>query len=91
VVVISILTAFLSSPLSWVLREYPNHVYASNLSCVQVTDLMTCEEQNNEPSSSDGSDSGVVVEDEVDGSTSTLNKEDDEIPLIIPNISPTLG
>jgi hypothetical protein len=52
---------------------------------------MTCEEQKNEPSSSDGTDSGVVVEDEVDGSTSTLNKEDDEIPLIIPNISPTLG
>jgi hypothetical protein len=87
---ILIIAAFSSMPLSLDLYQEPNHVYASNLSCVQIPDLMRCEEQQNEPRSSDGGGSGVVVEDEVDGSASTSNKEDDEIPLIIPNISPTL-
>jgi len=89
VVIISILTAFSSVPMSWVLMEYPNHVYASNLSCVQITDLMTCEEQQNGLGSSDGSGSGVTDENEVDG-TFTSNNENDETPLIIPSISPTL-
>jgi len=83
------LTTFSSIPLSWVPDEYPNHVYASNLSCVQITDLMTCEEQRNGLRSPDGSGSGVANENEVDG-TSASNNENDEIPLIIPNISPTL-
>ncbi|MGH9979225.1 MAG: hypothetical protein ACRD8Z_25840, partial [Nitrososphaeraceae archaeon] len=70
------------------LHDYPNHVYASNLPCVQMTELMTCEEQQNGLGSSGGS-RGMVDENEVDG-TSTSNNENDEIPLIIPNISPTL-
>ena len=72
-----------------VLHEYPNYAYASNLSCVQITELMTCEEQQNGSRSSDGTGSGIADENEVDG-TSASNNENDEIPLIIPNISPTL-
>ena len=83
----SILTAFSSTSLSWVLHGYPTHVYARNLSCVQMTELMPCEEQQNGLGSSGGS-RGVAGENEVDD-TST-NNENDEIPLIIPTISPTL-
>jgi hypothetical protein len=85
----SILTAFSSISLSWVLHEYPNQVYASNLSCVQIGDLMTCEEQQNGLGSSDDSGSGVTDENEVDR-TFTSSNENDETPLIIPSISPTL-
>ena len=89
VVIISILITFSSISLSWVPHEYPNHVYASNLSCVQITELMTCEEQQNGSRSSDGTGSGIADENEVDG-TSASNNENDEIPLIIPDFSPTL-
>jgi hypothetical protein len=81
------LTIFSSISMSWVVYLFPNHLYASNISCNRITDLMTCEEQQNGQTSSDGS---AVVVDDVDG-TSTSNSENDEIPLIIPNISPTLN
>jgi hypothetical protein len=86
---ILIIAAFSSIPLSLNLYQEPNHVYASIISCIQNTDPTTCEQQRNGLGSSDGG-SGVADENEVDGSTSTSNKEDDEIPLIIPSISPTL-
>jgi hypothetical protein len=63
VAAILIIAAFSSMPLSLDLYLIPNHVYASNLSCMQIPDLMRCEEQQNEPRSSDGGGSGVIVED----------------------------
>ncbi|MPZ07793.1 MAG: hypothetical protein GEU26_15505 [Nitrososphaeraceae archaeon] len=86
---ILIIAAFSSMPLSLNLYQEPNHVYASIISCIQNTDPTTCELQRNGLGSSDGG-SGVADENEVDGSASTSNKEDNEIPLIIPSISPTL-
>lgn len=86
-VIISILTAF--STTSSVLHAYPNDVYASIISCIQNTDPTTCEQQRNGLGSSDGG-SGIADENEVVGNTSTSNNEEDETPLIIPNISPTL-
>lgn len=86
---ILIIAAFSSMPLSLNLYQEPNPVYASIISCIQNTDPTTCEQQRNGLGSSDGG-SGVADENEVDGGTSTSNKEDDEIPLIIPSISPTL-
>lgn len=86
---ILIIAAFFSIPLSLNLYQKPTHVYASIISCIQNTDPTTCEQQRNGLGSSDGG-SGVGDENEVDGSASTSNKGDDEIPLIIPSISPTL-
>lgn len=86
---ILIIAAFSSMPLALNLYQEPNHVYASIISCIQNTDPTTCEQQRNGLGSSDGR-SGVADENEVDGGVSTPNKEDDEIPLIIPSISPTL-
>jgi hypothetical protein len=84
-----ILTTFSTILLLLVFQEYLNYAYASNLSCVQITKLMTCEEQQNGLKSSDGGTSDIIVGNEaVDASTS--NNEDDEISLMIPDISPTL-
>jgi hypothetical protein len=68
----SVLTSFSFASLSWVLHDYPNHVYANNLSCIQNIDLMTCEKQQNGLGSSDGSGSSNAAENEVDLSTSVL-------------------
>jgi hypothetical protein len=48
-----------------------------------------CEEQQNGLRSPDGSGSGIADENGIDG-TSASNNENDEIPLIIPDFSPTL-
>lgn len=85
--VIILLTSFSSVALSLFVHQYPNDVYASiTISCNQITDLMTCENQQNLQTSSD--DNGPIIDS--DNDSSAPNSEKDEIPLLIPDIAPTI-
>jgi hypothetical protein len=65
VAILLILITFASMSMSWFLHQYPNQVYGSNISCNRITDLRTCEKEQNGLRSSDGS-GDLVIEDEVD-------------------------
>ena len=83
-VVIILLVCFSAVQMSLVVHQY---VYASNISCNHITDLMQCSNQQSLRTSPDDND--LVIDKGVIDS-SIPDAEKDEIPLLIPDISPTI-